>query len=40
MKLINSRIIYRILGERVEVLAIVHASRDLLTRQNPPWRVG
>ena len=31
------RIIYRILGERVEVLAIIHGARDLWGRESKPW---
>jgi len=30
------RIIYRILGERIEILTIVHGSRDLSARRTAP----
>jgi plasmid stabilization system protein ParE len=36
----NYRIIYRIMGERIEILAIVHGSRDLTARQPAPWKIG
>ena len=36
----NNRIIYRIRGERIEILAIVHGSRDLTGRQPAPWIIG
>jgi plasmid stabilization system protein ParE len=32
----NYRIIYRIAGERLEILTIVHGSRDLTVRQPAP----
>ncbi|MGB7592128.1 MAG: type II toxin-antitoxin system RelE/ParE family toxin [Terriglobia bacterium] len=32
----NYRIIYRIAGERIEILAIVHGSRDLTLRRTAP----
>jgi plasmid stabilization system protein ParE len=32
----NYRIIYRIAGERVEILTIVHGSRDLTIRRTAP----
>jgi plasmid stabilization system protein ParE len=32
----NYRIIYRIAGERIEILTIVHGSRDLTLRRTPP----
>ena len=32
----NYRIIYRISGERVEILTIVHGSRDLTIRRTAP----
>lgn len=33
------RIIYRIVGERVEVLAIIHGARDLWGQEPKPWEV-
>ena len=36
----NYRIIYRIAGERIEILTIVHGSRDLTARQSAPWKIG
>jgi plasmid stabilization system protein ParE len=36
----NYRIIYRIMGERIEILTIVHGSRDLTARQPAPWKIG
>jgi plasmid stabilization system protein ParE len=32
----NYRIIYRIAGERIEILTIVHGSRDLTIRRTAP----
>jgi addiction module RelE/StbE family toxin len=32
----NYRIIYRIVGERIEILSIVHGSRDLSSRRPGP----
>ena len=32
----NYRIIYRIAGERIEILTIIHGSRDLTTRRTAP----
>jgi plasmid stabilization system protein ParE len=32
----NYRIIYRIAGERIEILTIVHGSRDLTLRRTAP----
>jgi toxin ParE1/3/4 len=31
------RIIYRIVGERVDVLTVVHGSRDLWGQEPKPW---
>jgi toxin ParE1/3/4 len=36
----NHRIIYRIAGERIEILAIVHGKRDLTKHRTPPWEIG
>ena len=36
----NNRIIYRIRGERIEILAIVHGSRDLTALHPAPWKIG
>jgi plasmid stabilization system protein ParE len=36
----NYRIIYRIAGERIEILTIVHGSRDLTKRRVAPWEIG
>ena len=36
----NYRIIYRIAGERIEILTIVHGSRDLTAHQPAPWKIG
>lgn len=36
----NYRIIYRIAGERIEILTVVHGSRDLTLRPTAPWRIG
>jgi toxin ParE1/3/4 len=33
------RIIYRTTGERVEVLSVLHGSRDLTQRSPKPWEV-
>jgi toxin ParE1/3/4 len=35
----NYRIIYRIASERIEILTVVHGSRDLTKRQTPPWEI-
>ena len=34
------RIIYRIVGERVDVLAVVHGSRDLWSQEPKPWEIA
>ncbi len=34
------RIVYRIAGERIEILTIVHGSRNLTKRRPPPWEIG
>ena len=34
------RIIYRIARERIEILTVVHGSRDLTRLPTPPWEVG
>ena len=34
------RIIYRIIGERVEVLAVIHGSRDLWVQEPKPWETA
>lgn len=34
------RIIYRIVGERVDVLAVIHGSRDLWGQQPKPWEIA
>jgi plasmid stabilization system protein ParE len=31
------RIIYRVAGELVEVLAVIHGSRDLWNQEPKPW---
>jgi len=36
----NHRIIYRISGKRIEILAIVHGRRDLTKQRTPPWEIG
>ena len=37
MKLIwGYRIVYRLVGERIEILTIVHGSRDLSARRTAP----
>ena len=36
----NYRIIYRIARERIEILAVVHGSRDLTKHRTPPWEIG
>jgi plasmid stabilization system protein ParE len=36
----NYRIIYRIARERIEILAVVHGSRDLAKHRTPPWEIG
>jgi addiction module RelE/StbE family toxin len=36
----NYRIIYRIAGERIEILTVVHGSRDLTRGRTPPWEIG
>ena len=33
------RIIYRVLGERIEVLTIIHGARDLWGEEPKPWEV-
>lgn len=35
----NYRIIYALRGERVLILAIIHAGRDLKAAPNKPWDV-
>lgn len=35
----NYRIIYRIAGDHIEILTVVHGSRDL-TRGKPPWEIA
>ena len=34
------RIIYRIIGERVDVLAVIHGSRDLWGQEPKPWEIA
>src|SRR5206468_504942 len=34
------RIIYRIAGERVEVIAVIHGGRDLWGQETKPWETG
>ena len=36
----NYRIIYRLTGERIEILGIVHGSRKLTQGRTPPWEIG
>ena len=36
----NYRIIYQIVGERIEILTVVHGSRDPTSRQPAPWKIG
>lgn len=31
------RIIYRIVGERVDVIAVIHGGRDLSSQEPKPW---
>jgi toxin ParE1/3/4 len=35
----NYRIVYRIAAERIEILTVVHGSKELTKRQAPPWEV-
>ena len=30
----------RIMGERVEVVAIIHGARDLWGKETKPWEIG
>ena len=34
------RIIYRIIGERVDVLAVIHGGRDLWGQEPKPWEIA
>lgn len=34
------RIIYRLVGERVDVLAVIHGSRDLWSQEPKPWEIA
>jgi len=34
------RVIYRIVGERVDVLAVIHGSRDLWGKEPKPWEIS
>ncbi|MEK6302116.1 MAG: type II toxin-antitoxin system RelE/ParE family toxin [Acidobacteriota bacterium] len=34
------RIIYRIVGERIDVLAVIHGSRDLWGQEPKPWELA
>jgi len=34
------RIIYRLTGERIDVLAVIHGSRDLWSQNPKPWEVA
>ncbi len=34
------RIIYRLAGERIEILTVVHGSRELTGVQTPAWEIG
>ena len=34
------RVIYRIAGERIEILTVVHGGRELTRLRTPPWEVG
>ena len=36
----NYRVIYRIAGKRIEILTVVHGSRDLTRRPTPPWEIS
>ena len=34
------RVLYRVRGDAVEVLALVHGSRDLTSWERPPWDIA
>lgn len=34
------RIIYRLVGERVDMLAVIHGSRDLWSQEPKPWEIA
>jgi plasmid stabilization system protein ParE len=36
----NYRIIYRIAGESIEILTVVHGKRVRTKRRTPPWEIG
>jgi toxin ParE1/3/4 len=36
----NYRIIYRVIGERIEILSIVHGSRKLTQGRTLPWEIA
>jgi len=40
MMLPNYRIIYRVESEIIEILAILHGHRELLSKGSAPWDVG
>ena len=33
------RIIYHVLRDKVEILAVVHGARDLANSEHPPWEI-
>lgn len=33
------RIIYRLTGQKVQILSVLHGSRDLLQREQKPWEI-
>lgn len=34
------RIIYRLVGERVDVLAVIHGTRNLWSQEPKPWEIA
>jgi addiction module RelE/StbE family toxin len=34
------RLIYRVAKDHIEMLSVIHGSRDLGTRESRPWEVG
>jgi toxin ParE1/3/4 len=35
----NYRIIYRVASDRIELLSVIHGSRDLVARDPAPWEI-
>lgn len=33
------RIIYRLTGQKIQILSVLHGSRDLLQREQKPWEI-